>query len=302
MTAMSIATSTGVPPAQPPRTPNAVRRSVNAKAARRKWAAAIAQLVVVVVLLAPIIWMYVAAFRPDLDIRSGRLLPRSLTFGNFTALFQYDVVKTAFINSVLVAAAVSVVTTCAAIAAAYAITRLRFRGRGPTMALVLTAQLVPGLVVLVPLVVVMRQLGLSDSLVGLGIAHLTLGLPIAVMLLRNYLADIPKSLEEAAMIDGCSVLGALWRVILPLLKPAIVAVTAFSFILSWGEYLLALSLISSDDQKTLPLAMQSLFQLNTVDLGVVMAFGVLISFPVALLFMVIQRNLVSNLAMGGVKE
>ena len=100
----------------------------------------------------------------------------------------------------------SVVTTSAAIAAAYAITRLRFRGRGPTMALVLTAQLVPGLVVLVPLVVVMRQLGLADSLVGLGIAHLTLGLPIAVMLLRNYLADIPKSLQEAAMIDGCSVL------------------------------------------------------------------------------------------------
>ena len=286
-------------PVTPGRAPG---RGAQSRARRRTFGVAAAQLAVVLILLAPIIWMYVAAFRPDLDIRSGRLLPRSLTFGNFTALFGYDVVKTAFVNSVLVAAAVSVVTTCAAVAAAYAIARLRFRGKGPTLALVLIAQLVPGLVVLVPLVVVMRQLGLADSLVGLGIAHLTLGLPIAVMLLRNYLADIPKSLEEAAMIDGCSVLGALWRVILPLLKPAIVAVTAFSFILSWGEYLLALSLISTDSQKTLPLAMQSLFQLNTVDLGVVMAFGVLISFPVALLFMVIQRNLVSNLAMGGVKE
>lgn len=104
------------------------------------------------------------------------------------------------------------------------------------------------------------------------------------------------------MIDGCSALGAWWRVILPLLKPAIVAVTAFSFILSWDEYLLALSLISTDSRKTLPLAMQSPFQLNTVDLGVVMAFGVLIPLPVNLLFMVIQRSFVSNLSMGGVKE
>ena len=278
------------------------RRRHLSRKRRRTLGVAVAQLAAVIVLLGPILWMYVAAFRSDLDIRSGRLLPHSLSFENFRSLFDYEVVKVALLNSVLVAVPVSVLTTCAAVAAAYAITRIRFRGSGPALALVLVAQLVPGLVVLVPLVVVMRQLGLADSLIGLAIAHLTLGLPIAVMLLRNYLADIPKSLEEAAMIDGCSMFGALWRVILPLLKPAIVAVTAFSFILSWGEYLLALSLISTDSQKTLPLAMQSLFQLHTVDLGVVMAFGVLISFPVALLFMVIQRNFVSNLTMGREKE
>jgi ABC-type glycerol-3-phosphate transport system permease component len=282
--------------------PDTLGRAAVSRARRKTFGVAAAQLVAVLILLGPIIWMYVAAFRPDLDIRSGRLFPRNVTFENFIALFHYDVVRTAFVNSVIVAAVVSVLTTCAAVTAAYAITRMRFRGKGPTLGLILVAQLVPGLVVLVPLVVVMRRAGLADSLVGLAIAHLTLGLPIAVLLLRNYLADIPKSLEEAAMIDGCSVLGALWRVILPLLKPAIVAVTAFSFILSWGEYLLALSLISTDSQKTLPLAMQSLFQLNTVDLGVVMAFGVLISFPVAILFMIIQRSFVSNLGMGGVKE
>lgn len=265
------------------------------------WVAA-AQVAAAVVLLAPVIWMYLASFRPDLDIRSGALVPERLTLANFDHLLHRSGVGTAFVNSTLVALVVSVASTAASTCAAYALTRFTFRGRAGSLALILIAQLVPGLVVLVPLVVALRQFHLANSLVGLAIAHLTLGIPVAVLLLRNYLADIPVSLEDAARIDGCSRAGALWRVVLPLLRPAIFAVTAFSFILSWGEYLLALSLITSEESKTLPLAMQGLFQLHTVDLGEVMAFGVLISLPVAVLFMAIQRNFVSNLGMGGVKE
>jgi ABC-type glycerol-3-phosphate transport system permease component len=263
---------------------------------------AAAQILVALVFLAPVIWMYVASFRTDLDIRGGSLVPHTFTLVNFRHLFARHDVLTAFGNSAFVAAIVSVASTLASVTAAYALSRFRFRGQGLSLGLILLAQLVPALVVLVPLVVGLRQLHLADSLIGLAVAHLTLGIPVAVMLLRNYLAEIPPSLEEAAWIDGCSRLGALFRVVLPLLRPAIFAVAAFSFILSWGEYLLALSLITSDRAKTLPLAMQGLFELHTVDLGEVMAFGVLISLPVAVLFMAIQRNFVSNLALGGVKE
>ena len=263
---------------------------------------AAAQIGAAAVFLAPIIWMYVASLRPNFDIRSGSLIPTTLSFDNYRNLFALDVVGPAIVNSTIVATISSVIVTVVATLSAYGLSRFTFRGKPIAGGMLLAGQLVPGLVVLVPLVVVFRQLGLADSLIGLTIAHLTLGIPIAVLLLRNYLADIPVSLEEAAIVDGCSRIGALFRIVLPLLRPALAAVTAFSFILSWGEYVIALSLISTDSQKTLPLAMQSLFQLHNIDLGMVMAFGVVISLPVAILFMFIQRSFVSNLGTGGVKE
>lgn len=270
--------------------------------ARRTVMVALAQVAAAIVFCAPILWMYVASLRPNLDIRTGSLIPGRLTLENYVNLFSLSVVRQAFLNSTIVAATSSVAVTVVSTAAAYGLSRFRFRGRGTAGAFLLAGQLVPGLVVLVPLVVAFRRLGLSNSLVGLTIAHLTIGIPIAVLLLRNYLADIPVSLEEAAMVDGATRLGALVRIVLPLLRPALAAVTAFSFILSWGEYVLALSLITDDSAKTLPLAMQSLFQLYGVDLGLVMAFGVVISLPVAVLFTLIQRSFVSNLGSGGVKE
>jgi ABC-type glycerol-3-phosphate transport system permease component len=269
---------------------------------RKTTLVASAQIAAAVIFLAPIIWMYVASLRPNLDIRSGNPFPARVSFDNFVHLFQLGIVPQAFLNSAVVAGISAVIVTVVSTLAAYGLSRFGFRGKGFASGLLLAGQLVPGLVVLVPLVVAFRQMGLADSLVGVTIAHLTLGIPIAVLLLRNYLSDIPVALEEAAIVDGCSRIGALFRIVLPLLRPALAAVTAFSFILSWGEYVVALSLITTDSKKTLPLAMQSLFQLYGVDLGVVMAFGVVISLPVAILFMFIQRSFVSNLGTGGVKE
>lgn len=268
---------------------------------RRSAGVALAQVAASAVFLAPIVWMYVASFRTSADIATGSLIPASFSFGNYVRLFELGTVGQVFLNSTIVALSSSVVGTTVSLFAAYALSRFRFRGSGPVAGLLLAGQLVPGLVVLVPLVVGLRQLGLSDSLVGLAIAHLTLGIPIAVLLFRNYLADVPVALEEAAIIDGCSRVGALLRVVLPVLRPGIAAVLAFSFILSWGEYVLALSLLTTDTNQTLPLAMQALFQLYGVDLGLVMAFGVVISLPVAVLFMIIQRSFVSNIGAGGVK-
>lgn len=278
------------------------QRALVRRHGRRTAAVAVAQVAAAVVFCAPILWMYVASLRPNLDIRTGSLIPGRLTLDNYVNLFSLGVVQQAFLNSTIVAATSSVAVTVVSTAAAYGLSRFRFRGRGTTGAFLLAGQLVPGLVVLVPLVVAFRQLGLANSLLGLTIAHLTIGIPTAVLLLRNYLAAIPVSLEEAALVDGATRFGALVRIVLPLLRPALAAVTAFSFILSWGEYVLALSLITDDAAKTLPLAMQSLFQLYGVDLGLVMAFGVVISLPVAVLFAFIQRSFVSNLGTGGVKE
>jgi ABC-type glycerol-3-phosphate transport system permease component len=131
--------------------------------------------------------------------------------------------------------------------------------------------------------------------------HLILALPIAFWLLRNFIDDLPREIEEAAAMDGCGQIGVLRHVVVPLLRPAIVAVGSFAFILSWGEYMVALSLLTSDEVKTLPLAMQTLFQLLGVDLGLIAAAGVLVSLPVAVLFLLVQRQLIAGLASGGVK-
>jgi ABC-type glycerol-3-phosphate transport system permease component len=269
---------------------------------RRALGIAAAQLAVTFVLLIPIIWMYVAAFRPDSDIGSGRLIPHTLTLENFRKLFSDATVIHGFVNSLIVASLSALVSTSAAVFAAYSIARFRYRGRGAVILMVLVAQLVPPLTLLVPLVIGLQKLHLTNSLVGLTIVYFFIGLPIAVVILSNYIADIPRSLEEAAFVDGASRLRTLKDVMLPLLRPAIAAVYAFSFILAWGEYLLALSLQTSDNEKTLPLVMQGLFDEFTVSVGEVMAFGVFISLPVAILFMLIQRNFVGNLVAGGVKE
>jgi ABC-type glycerol-3-phosphate transport system permease component len=269
---------------------------------RRILGVALVQLAVALVFLIPIIWMYLGAFRTDADIGSGSLFPHTLTLENFRKLFANPSVVRGFFNSLIVASVSAAVSTTAATFAAYSVARFRYRGRGAVVLMILITQLVPPLTLLVPLVIGMQKLHLTNSLVGLTIVYFFIGLPIAVVILSNYIADIPVSLEEAAFVDGASRLRALKDVMLPLLRPAISAVFAFAFILGWGEYLLALSMQTSENEKTLPLVMQSLFDEFTVSVGEVMAFGVVISLPVAILFMLIQRNFVGNLVAGGVKE
>lgn len=208
-----------------------------------------------VLLLFPILWIILASFKPDTEILTADILPRSLTLEHYRSILSKANFLIAMRNSLLVGLASAALVTALALPAAYSLARFRYRGREALGLVILATQMLPGVAILVPLVVVMRNLGLTNTLLGLTITHLTLGLPIAVWMLRGYIEDVPAVLEEAALIDGCSRLGALRRVLLPIITPAIVAVGTFAFVLSWGEYLLALSLMSSADKKTLPLAL-----------------------------------------------
>ena len=259
------------------------------------------QLVVAFVVLIPIIWMFVAAFRTDADIGTGSLIPHTFTLQNFANVSERIDLPRAFANTTIVAGGSAVITTAISLLAAYALSRFNFRGSRSVMSSVVLAQVIPSLVVLVPLVVIMQRLQLTDSLFGLTLVYLMLGVPISIMLLRAYLDDIPVALDEAAMIDGCNRVQALWHVTMPMLRPAIAAVMIFDFILAWGEYVLALSLITSDQNKTLSLVLSSLFDQYTFNMGTIMAFGLLMSLPVAVLLMLVQKHLVANLVAGSVK-
>ena len=272
---------------------------------RRSWWTNLAWDVVtvlaVVLLLFPILWIILASFKPDTEILSANILPNSLTLEHYRAILGKPNFLIAMRNSLIVGLGSAVLVTALALPAAYSLARFRYRGREAFGLVILATQMLPGVAILVPLVVVMRNLGLTNTLLGLTITHLTLGLPIAVWMLRGYVEDIPGVLEEAALIDGCSRLGALRHVLLPLITPAVVAVGTFAFVLSWGEYLLALSLMSSTSKKTLPLALQSLFDPYSFSWGEVMAGGVLIAVPAIILFLIFRRYLVGGLVAGGVK-
>jgi hypothetical protein len=162
-------------------------------------------------------------------------------------------------------------------------------------------QMIPGIVLVVPLIGTLRRVHLTDSLIGLILTYLLIGLPIATWMLKGYLDDIPRDLDEAALVDGASSTQVLRQILLPLMAPASVAVGAFVFLLSWGEYLFAVSLITSTDKKTLPLALQGAFGQYSVDWGMLLAGGAIICLPPALLFIFFQRFLVGGLTAGGVK-
>lgn len=261
---------------------------------------ALAQLVSVLVILLPMIWLYLGSFRTNLDLSKGSLLPQTFTLANFRAVFAQGF-GTALRNSAIVSIVVSVVSTLFATLAAYGLGRFAFRGRGFLNTLILAGQTIPALVILVPLVVVLRRLDLTNSLVGLAISYLPIGVPISVYMLRSALLALPKEVEEAAMCDGCSRTGVVRRVVLPLLRPTVIAVGAFTFTLCWGEYLFALSILTGGAQQTGPLALQSLFNLYTLPLGTILAGGVVISLPVVVLFLIVQRHLVGGLVGGATK-
>jgi ABC-type glycerol-3-phosphate transport system permease component len=257
--------------------------------------------VALLLMLAPIIWVFLGSIKPEPDIMSGNPWPTRVTFDHYIAIWNKEGFLTALRNSVIVGLVVAIVTTLLAAPAAYALSRFDFRGRDFFSLLILGCQILPAVAILVPLVVMVRQLGLTNTLTALIFIHLALGLPIAVWMLKGYIDAIPRDLEEAAMVDGSGRFGAMWRIVLPLIRPALVADGTFSFVLSWGEFVIALAIVAKAEVRTLPLALQSLFDPYQFSWGQVMAGGVVIALPAVILFFIFRKQLVGGLLAGGVK-
>jgi ABC-type glycerol-3-phosphate transport system permease component len=261
----------------------------------------IVTILVMMLILMPIVWVFMASIKEDTDIMSGAFWPAKVTFEHFAAIFARGDFMIALRNSLIVGVVVAIVTVIIAVPAAYSLSRFAYLGRDFAGFLILATQMLPSVAVLVPIVVLVRSLGLTNTLVALIFTHLALGLPIAVWMLKGYIDAVPKELEEASMIDGSSRIGAMVRITFPLIKPAVIAVGTFAFVLSWGEFLLALALISKTEVKTLPLALQTLFDPYSFSWGEVMAGGVVIALPTIILFLLFRNQLVGGLTAGGIK-
>jgi multiple sugar transport system permease protein len=262
----------------------------------------VALIVAVVLVLFPIYWMIVTSLKLPRDIyRAPSLWPKTFTLNNFQKLLAGGDFLLAIRNSLIVSTVVTLISVIISSFAAYSMVRFRYRFRGLIGRLILFAYLTPGSLLFIPLSIIMAQLHLGNSLVGLTLVYLTFSLPLSTWLLQGYFRGVPRELEEQGLIDGHTRLGALLHIVLPLSGPGLAAVAIFTFTGAWNELLFALVLITSESQRTAPLALNYLITSDVLPWGPLMAGAVISSVPLMILYFIAQRFMVAGMTEGGVK-
>lgn len=251
----------------------------------------------------PVLRVFSISLRPGnrLLTRSLAIIPEGAGLQSYIRLFTDEPFLRWMGNSLVVSLSVTVVGVGLAITAGYAFSRFRFPGRSAAMIGIITTQMFPISMLLLPLFILLIKLHLYDSFLGLVIAYSATALPFTVWQMKGYYDTIPHSLEEAAMIDGAGPVYAFYRIILPLALPAVAITALFSFMTAWSEYLVAVVLIQNTDLFTLPLGLKSYQSQMEASWGLYSASAILVSIPVVVLFMLVSRWLISGLTLGSVK-
>ena len=268
------------------------------------FARSIAGLIISFILVFPLIWLFFTAFKSKGEIFQfpTRLLPLDWTWENYAELFRITRFLRYFINTAVISVAAAVISIIIATCASYSLSRFRIPGSGIVAVALLLMYMLPEIVLGIPFMKIFLFLGLSDSLVALTIAYISITLPFSIWMLRSYIESIPTALEEAALIDGCTRFQGFLRVIVPQAIPGIMATTIFTFILCWNEYLYALILITSEQNKTLTLGLSILLGETAIySWGMLAAGSVLTVIPVIVLFVFFQKHIVAGFTAGAIK-
>ena len=265
-------------------------------------------IVVAVVTLFPIFWMISTAFKLATEIYSltPRPLPSHPTWANFANVLNGSVIGmpywTFLRNSLFVTVASVLVSSVIALLAAIAVARFKFRFRTTYLIMLLIVQMLPQQALVIALFLDFRRVNLLDSLIGLILLYITFALPVTIWMLRNFVATVPRELEDAAAIDGAGPLTIFWKVLLPLVTPGLVTTSVFAFIFAWNEFVFATTFLGTDQAKyTLPVYVTYFFGKGSVDWGAIMAASVLFTLPVMIFFLIVQRRLRTGLLAGAVK-
>ncbi|MDN3248718.1 carbohydrate ABC transporter permease [Streptomyces mutabilis] len=278
-------------------------RTTTRRAVRRLPLNAAAALTVLICLF-PVYWMVTTAFKPSPDIQSydPRLLPRAWTLDHFRTAVAADGFALFWRNSILVTLSAVLLALLVALGAAYAVARMRWRGRRQFVLAVFIAQTAPWESLIIPVYIISRDTGMLDRLPTLTLIYFMITLPFTVVVLRGFIAGIPPELEEAAQVDGCTRAGAFRRVAFPLLAPGLMATSLFGFITAWNEFTYAnFLIIKQQDSRTLPVWLSSFQSTFGTDWGATMAASTLFALPALVVFLVLQRQVTAGLASGGVK-
>jgi len=250
----------------------------------------------------PVYWMVDTAFKPAKDAidPDPSLLPTGLTLDNFHRALDIADFWGPVGRSLIVSLSVVAIGIVVGLLAALAISRFAFRGRKIVIVGILAVQMVPAVSMIIPVFLLLNDLGQYDRLTGLIITYLTFILPFTVWTLRGFVVNIPRELEEAAMVDGCSRTGAFLRVVFPLLAPGLVATSVYGFIQAWNEYLYALMLMSQENQ-TATVWLGNFTTKHGTEYAPMMAGSTMMAVPIVILFLLVQRKMAAGLTAGAVK-
>ncbi|MCD1262584.1 ABC transporter permease subunit [Shinella sp. AETb1-6] len=259
-------------------------------------------LLIVLFAMAPFVWMILTSLTPTatLSATGVSLSPMGWSMDNYVRLIEQTSFLKNMLDSLIIAGGTVVVGLLVSVTAAYAFSRFRFTGRKLLMMQFLLINMFPIVLLILPLFVLMRSVGILDTHFGLILANATVAIPFAVWMLTSYIAAIPKSLDEAAMTDGCSRLTALRKVVLPLTMPGIISTGIYIFITAWNEYLYALTL-GGRNVRPVTVAIQTLIGEYQIEWGLLAAGAVVGAMPATILFLLVQRRLIGGLTQGAVK-
>lgn len=278
------------------------------QAGSKKWMRTLVFLVLplslfLVFVVFPLYWIFVTSVKPEAEITSNAITywPRAFTFDNFTNAWKNAGFSVYFKNSLVVAGVGIGLIVCISILTGYSLARFKFKGKPVVLLILLCTQFIPGAMLLTPMFILFKQFGMLNNLLALAFINTTFQIPFNSILMSGFIGGIDYGIEEAAQIDGCSRMGALIRVVFPLLKPGIVTVAAYSFIACWNEFLFAYMFTSRQNKYTLSVGLKSLMGEYAINYGQLAAGAVLAVIPVAILFTVMQKHLIAGIGAGAVK-
>ena len=262
-----------------------------------------ALLVLVVNGVYPLVWIFLTSIKNELELTQVPItyLPQTPDFGNYAQVFKAQPFARFFLNSLVISSLSTILCVNVAALAAYALARLRLRYRRVISIIIVAASMFPVVSLIVPLFQIMRGLGWLNTYWALIVPYATFSLPISTLVLTAFFQGIPEDLESAAMIDGCSRFGALWRIIVPLAAPGVVTAAILAFVNSWNEFLLALTFNSAPDMKTVPVGVMLYQGEFTFPWPLISAAIIITIIPIVVLILIFQRRIISGLTAGGVK-
>lgn len=263
----------------------------------------IPMIIVMVVVLIPFLWALSTSFKTQQEFMSPviKYLPESFNFDNYISVWTGSRFSNYFVNSLVVSLVSVVFTVIFCICNACALSRYNFKGKQVFTMVLLGTQMMPVILFIIPLFMVFKTLDLIDNPIGLIIFNIVLQTPFNTLLMRGFVNNIPKEIDEAAMVDGAGKITIMFKILAPMLKPGIVAVAAFAFIGCWNEFLVSFSFMQTADNFTIPVGLKYMIGEYSVDYPSLAAGSIIALIPPVALFALIQKNLISGLGAGAVK-
>jgi len=258
---------------------------------------------VIAVVSFPLLWMALSSLKPPTELFKSppSIFPKQVSFEWYREAFSNATVVRYFFNSFIIAVSTMMINIVFGTLGAYSLARFKYKGRKLIIIGVLSAYCIPPIMLMIPLYRVIAAMGLNSSYLGVILGHVTFTYPFCLWLLISFFRQIPKEIEEAAVVDGASPFTVFYRIVLPLCVPGVLSTGIMAFILSWNEYLLSSVLVSSDTMKTLTVGLANYVSTTEINWGVIMALGTATTIPIIILFSAIQQYFVEGMTAGAVK-